>query len=53
MCYPTMSQCIRIWVAILYTLGIERTAPKYHGLLLEDPTILPKGNSGDMFFWQL
>jgi len=31
-----------------YMIGIEREAPKYPGLLLEDPAAIPNNNSGQM-----
>lgn len=35
----------------VYMIGIERTAPKYPGLLLENPTTLPKGNVGKVTYY--
>lgn len=35
----------------LYMIGIERTAPKYPGLLLENPVTLPKGNSDQVTYY--
>jgi tetratricopeptide (TPR) repeat protein len=35
----------------LYMIGIERNAPKYPGLLLENPATLPKGNSDQVTFY--
>jgi hypothetical protein len=35
----------------LYMLGIERTAPKYPGLLLENPATMPEGNSGEVTYY--
>jgi tetratricopeptide (TPR) repeat protein len=35
----------------LYMLGIERNAPKYPGLLLENPSKLPNGNTGQVTYY--
>jgi len=35
----------------LYMIGIERTTPKYPGLLLENPSILPQGNSDQVTYY--
>lgn len=35
----------------LYMIGIERTAPKYPGLLLENPVTLPKGSSEQVTYY--
>lgn len=35
----------------LYMIGIERNAPKYPGLLLENPVSLPKGNSNEVIYY--
>jgi len=36
----------------LYMLGIERSSPKYPGLLLEDPEILPKSSGGPVSYYR-
>ncbi len=35
----------------MYIIGIERNAPKYAGLLLESPVVLPKGNAGEFTYY--
>jgi tetratricopeptide (TPR) repeat protein len=35
----------------LYMVGIERDAPKYPGLLLENPVSIPEGNSEELTFY--
>ena len=37
--------------AHLYMIGIERNAPEYPGLLLENPETLPKGKSGEVTYY--
>lgn len=36
----------------MYMIGIERTAPKYPGLLLENPVTLPKGSSDNISYYK-
>lgn len=36
----------------MYMIGIEREAPKYPGLLLEAPAILPEGNSAEVSYYR-
>ncbi len=36
----------------LYMIGVERTEPKYPGLLLENPVSLPKGNSTEVTYYR-
>lgn len=36
----------------LYMIGIERTSPKYPGLLLENPVNLPKGNANQVNYYR-
>ncbi len=35
----------------LYLIGLERNAPKYPGLLLENPVPIPEGNSNEMNYY--
>lgn len=35
----------------LYMIGIERNAPNYPGLLLENPATMPKGNAGEVTYY--
>lgn len=35
----------------LYMIGVERTAPKYPGLLLENPVTLPQGSSDQVSYY--
>ncbi len=35
----------------LYMIGIERNAPEYPGLLLEYPTAMPEGNTGEVTYY--
>lgn len=35
----------------LYLIGLERNAPKYPGLLLENPVPIPEGNSNEMTYY--
>lgn len=35
----------------LYMIGIERNAPKYPGLLLENPEAIPEGNAGQINYY--
>lgn len=35
----------------LYMIGVERTKPKYPGLLLESPVNIPKGNTDELSFY--
>jgi hypothetical protein len=36
----------------LYMIGIERNAPKYPGLLLENPVTLPKGTASEVNYYR-
>ncbi|HSD06245.1 hypothetical protein [Flavobacterium sp.] len=36
----------------LYMIGIERNAPKYPGLLLENPATMPKGIPGQVNYYR-
>ena len=37
----------------LYMVGVERNAPKYPGLLLENPATMPEGNAGEVNYYKV